>query len=353
MAGMFYSLQEAAKSLSRTEEQVKELVKDGKLREFRDGANVLFKVDEVKSLMSDTSIMAAKKSEPQPDQQPQEIEEDDIALAPENDDATIDIDQEPIGITEETIEPAIGETALGSELTDADTAIPDEGINVLGETDSDYQITDDTMAETRAEIQEASLEEIEEDVNLDTFGSGSGLLDLSLQADDTSLGGILDEIYTSEDEGQEAGSPAEAMDITADTEEMLAEGSFADTGIAPAVATAARAYMEPEPDLQSNTFGIVLVLPLLAVLYTAVVIVASLNNVIPSVLTTVQAMIWYVMIGIAVAAVLIVGIACMAGGGGTKKPKKPKPKKEKKPKKKKSRKGKKSKKDEPVDDEAD
>ena len=33
-------------------------------------------------------------------------------------------------------------------------------------------------------------------MNLDTFGSVSGLLDLSLQADDTSLGGILDEIYT-------------------------------------------------------------------------------------------------------------------------------------------------------------
>ena len=36
-----------------------------------------------------------------------------------------------------------------------------------------------------------------DDINLDSFGSGSGLLDLSLQADDTSLGGILDEIYRS------------------------------------------------------------------------------------------------------------------------------------------------------------
>ena len=57
---------------------------------------------------------------------------------------------------------------------------------------------------------EASLEEIEDDVNLDSFGSGSGLLDLSLQADDTSLGGILDEIYTSEgggEEGKAAGAP--------------------------------------------------------------------------------------------------------------------------------------------------
>lgn len=44
------------------------------------------------------------------------------------------------------------------------------------------------------EEQEIPLEQIEDDVDLDTFGSGSGLLDLALQADDTSLGGILDEI---------------------------------------------------------------------------------------------------------------------------------------------------------------
>ena len=50
-------------------------------------------------------------------------------------------------------------------------------------------------------------------MNLDSFGSGSGLLDLSLQADDTSLGGILDEIYTTEDEGAE---PAEAGTVEED-----------------------------------------------------------------------------------------------------------------------------------------
>jgi hypothetical protein len=59
------------------------------------------------------------------------------------------------------------------------------------------------------------LEEIEEDVNLDTFGSGSGLLDLSLQADDTSLGGILDEIYTS-DSGQDT-SETGALELGADS----------------------------------------------------------------------------------------------------------------------------------------
>jgi len=100
---------------------------------------------------------------------------------------------------------------MSNDLTDADTALTGLGTSVLGETDKDYAITDDTMAETAiptgagGTTPEVPLEEIEGDVNLDSFGSGSGLLDLSLQADDTSLGGILDEIYTAEDEGKELG----------------------------------------------------------------------------------------------------------------------------------------------------
>ena len=46
------------------------------------------------------------------------------------------------------------------------------------------------------------FDKMDEDINLDSFGSGSGLLDLSLQADDTSLGGILDEIYAEEDNAE-------------------------------------------------------------------------------------------------------------------------------------------------------
>ena len=42
MAGMFYSLKEAAKKLGKTEDQVKQWAKEDKLREFRDGSNLLF-----------------------------------------------------------------------------------------------------------------------------------------------------------------------------------------------------------------------------------------------------------------------------------------------------------------------
>ncbi len=62
MAGMFYSLKEVAEKLNKTEDQIREIVKTGKLREFRDGPNLLFKVDEVEALMSDTNIMALEES---------------------------------------------------------------------------------------------------------------------------------------------------------------------------------------------------------------------------------------------------------------------------------------------------
>ena len=50
MAGMFYTIQEVATKLGKTEDQIKQLVQEGKLREFRDGAKILFKVNEVDAM---------------------------------------------------------------------------------------------------------------------------------------------------------------------------------------------------------------------------------------------------------------------------------------------------------------
>jgi hypothetical protein len=62
MAGMFYSLQEAVEKLNKTEDELKQIVKEGKLREFRDGPNLLFKVEEVEALMSDTGVMPSEQA---------------------------------------------------------------------------------------------------------------------------------------------------------------------------------------------------------------------------------------------------------------------------------------------------
>ena len=53
MAGMFYSLKETAERLGKTEDEVKQLATDGRLREFRDGSNLLFKIDEVNALVAE------------------------------------------------------------------------------------------------------------------------------------------------------------------------------------------------------------------------------------------------------------------------------------------------------------
>jgi len=181
-------------------------------------------------------------------------------------------------------------------------------------------------------------------VNLDSFGTGSGLLDLSLQADDTSLGGILDEIYTPGEEGQkESDEAVAALDEPVDTEQMLtAVGIEAQPSemAAPMISS----YAEPKPDAVSNAFGIVLFIPLLAVIYTAIVAIAGMNGLMPGALKPIQSIVWYVMGGLAAVSLVVIAAPLVLKPGGAKAAKKPKAKKEKKPKPPKVKKEKKKKK---------
>ena len=77
---MFYSMQEAAEKLKMTREQLQQIISEGKLREFRDGANVLFKVDEVQALAPEAA--AAEPSEAPAAQEPG-IDTAEISLAAE------------------------------------------------------------------------------------------------------------------------------------------------------------------------------------------------------------------------------------------------------------------------------
>lgn len=339
MAGMFYSIREVSEKLGKSEDEVRQLVKAGRLREFRDGPNLLFKVDEVAALMNDTGLMMAKK-------------EADSTSSPQAEKPVPE--EKPAPAPTPKTEAQAGEILLASEtpekpseeihLTDADTQIVEEGIKVLGDTDT-AGLLGDTGGETfkglsgtPAPGKEASLEEIEKDVSLDTFGSGSGLLDLSLQADDTSLGGILDEIYTPGAEGKtpaaathaEGSAEGSAMEVAAEADQILAEGQFPEVLAAPPIGVTPQTYVETAPDAMSNALGIMLFIPLLAVIYTAIVAVAGVGNMMPAVLKPAQAYIWYIAGGLAAASLVITGIG--ASMSGEKKPKAPKPPKVKKEK---------------------
>jgi excisionase family DNA binding protein len=411
---MFYSLREAAEKLNATEDQVKQLATQGKLREFRDGSNLLYKVDEVDELLSAASGAQAEQEaaapaeepseaedieelaelesfdefelepEAQPEQEPVELEdtaepagveepEEEIEAPQEKSEAPqeqvepeeeseLEAQEEPepekkpqveaegtAGDEEISLAPESGIAPAESGLTEADTALTGDGISVLGETDADYDVTGDTSAETTVApsaggtTPEQPLEEVEEDVNLDSFGSGSGLLDLSLQADDTSLGGILDEIYTpegGEGEPKEPTAEGSAEQVAAEAEQIMPEEIAAPE---PAIATPAvvQPYAEAPPDTVSKTLGMLMFLPLAILLYTTIVAVAGLRGVVPSILTSIQGLIWYIMIGALVATGIVVGASFLLTGDfakAGKKPKKPKAKKEKKAKK--SKKGK-------------
>jgi excisionase family DNA binding protein len=293
MAEMFYSLEQVMDKLGKSKDEVKDLIQQGKLREFRDGEKMLFKIDQVDALAEEMNVL---------------LEESSIELSPL-----------------ETTEFSLGLDSTASEeseaITEADTRVDSQGISVLGETDIDeYQLTDDTKAETH-EIPagDKELGKIEDDVSLDSFGSGSGLLDLSLQADDTSLGAdILDDIYPGD--GADAAVGAEGdLDVAAEAEQMFAEATEPEqkeeVGLAVEEIEEApqmiQAIPAAPPAPTSNAFGIALVLPLLVVIYTVIVVVASAMDVKPVILTAVQDIIWWILGGLAVLAVIVDIVAWM------------------------------------------
>src|SRR6266568_230156 len=53
MAKMFYTMEETKASLGRNEEEIKQLAREGRLREFRDGPRLMFKADQVEQLKSE------------------------------------------------------------------------------------------------------------------------------------------------------------------------------------------------------------------------------------------------------------------------------------------------------------
>jgi excisionase family DNA binding protein len=351
MAGMFYTIQEVAVKLGKTEAEIRELVKQGKLREFRDGAKILFKVNEVDALVGSSEPMQEETtisltpledtvSMPQVGDSSAPIDLTDELLSPTSSTEPMEFDisedlappktpgsstSGPINLDEDITAPKTPGSStsgpidlgdMGSEegfdLSKDDTQMTGEGLNVLGGADTEYKITDDTMGKTRApEPNEPSLEKIEEDVNLDSFGSGSGLLDLSLQADDTSLGGVLDEIYPGADiaQGEAAAEPAAPIDVAAEAE-ILSETASASAE----PAAYATAYAEPEPDAASNMTGLMLVIPLLAAIYTIIVAASAVNGTSPIILTAVQEIIWFVLIGAAVISLIIMALGFVFGG---------------------------------------
>ena len=169
MAKIFYSIEETAAKLGKTATEVQELAASGKLQEFRDRDRLVFKVEQVDLLShgSDNFSLADSKGG------------SGMELALE--------DSSPgIGVG--------GGGGSGSGIEIDEGAKERSGISIF-----DTESTDegDPSAVTLITPHSGA-----EPLSLESVGSGSGLLDLTREGDDTSLGAdLLEDVYKSDEDG--------------------------------------------------------------------------------------------------------------------------------------------------------
>jgi hypothetical protein len=149
---MYYTEAEAAGKLGVTPDQLAGQVREGKLRVFQSGGQKMFKADEVDALAGGG--------------------EEEIELAPASGDA-VDLSA-----------AAPSSKPPGKE----DTVITAAGISIFDDEELEIEPAD-PMAKTQI------APSLEEQMSTEGVGSGSGLLDLTRESDDTSLGAeVLDHI---------------------------------------------------------------------------------------------------------------------------------------------------------------
>ncbi len=229
MGKQFYSLDEVCEMLGKTPDSIRKLVRDGTLREFRDAGKIFFKAEDIEQLAPGTTTSGA---------------EDEVLLEAADEPAASGSPPPPSDGTS-----VIGLAPVEEDEQDKkeDTVITASGIGVFD--DDELEIDADPMAATQ--ITDAP---IDDQVALEGSGSGSGLLDLTRESDDTSLGAeLLDEIYPGEEGGAEpAVAEAEAL---AEVEEEPAPAAAARASAPPAAEAAA------EPALATAEIGAAVAAP--------------------------------------------------------------------------------------------
>lgn len=162
MAKMFYTLEEAAQKLGMDVDDVKGLTESGQLQEFRDQDQIMLKVEQVDLLSGDDSDESA-------------------GMIPLADSGEI----EPISMS-----------SSGSAFAIGDDDPDQTGVSIFDPEEDDDS---DPMDATQVTPGLGGF------ADFDAGASGSGLADLALEVDDTSLGAdLLDDVYSSTGSGSRA-----------------------------------------------------------------------------------------------------------------------------------------------------
>jgi hypothetical protein len=315
MAKMFMNAEEASQRLRVSEEQLKALVREGKLREFRDAGKVNYKTTDVEKVASEKSgapappakssagsvaggsavgrsSSAAGRSAAGKSAAGRSAAgasaSGEILLEPVEDSS---IELAPAGSDILTLERAdAADTATGAELTKRKkegSSVPSVGVNVFDDDELDEHV--DPLAQT-AVSDVAGL-------GIEGAGSGSGILDLTRESDDTSLGAeLLEEIYTGDEPGEkkEAGSGvAMGEDTRAGLDAGIPEAAEPEPALAgPSLAVARTRTVVTEvidygPDPVSSALTALLVVAVAVMGVAGLAAAAMVQGVVPGLLGTV------------------------------------------------------------------
>mgnify|MGYP001376869202 CR=1 FL=1 len=217
MAKMFYSLQEAASKLKKSEGDVRQMAAKGEITEFRDGDRLIFKVDQIDLLAGDDDGDSSEMSSM-------------IPLADTGGASAMGygLEESSAGSMASGAPSAPGASGVGSGLMGGSGS----GAPSKGGSGSGMMAGGAGNAKERSGVPVFDIDELEEadpsavtqvtdggidgGFTLDSIGSGSGLMDLTRESDDTSLGaeGLLDELYN-KDEGtaSESANPSAGSSI--------------------------------------------------------------------------------------------------------------------------------------------
>jgi len=280
--GEYYTQEQAMKKLALSKDDLVDLVREGKLREFRVDGQPNYKVKEIDTLAMELN--------------PTFSNSDDESSFGTGSDSAIELlpaDASDGGTDvlslEETGEPVAPVNTPSKE----DTVITPAGVNVFDE-DELAGLDADPMAKTQI------AHSISDELQIEGSGSGggSGLLDMTRESDDTSLGAeLLDEIYSGEETQPDKAPPELAGQP--ESFEQISE---------PAAPAVPRMVVQVE-DPWAGLFSGLLIGACAVLLFAGFVTVGLVQNTLPGFVGSMASM-WYLWL---IIAVVISGIGAGAG----------------------------------------
>lgn len=311
MAKMFYTLDEAKEALGKSEEEIKQLVHERGLREFRDGTRLMFKADQVEQFKNE--LGGGGQVPDQVDLGPSDSgapiglvdsrnASGSVVTLSDTDAASgTGVDLGLSGSQGGMPSPSHLDSGLGSGLSGSGlgNVSGGSGVTVFRPDEIDERV--DPMAQT------AMSGSLQDQINLEGVGSGSGLLDLTREGDDTSLGAeLLDDISSG---GSHAAAPVIAASDTGSGSVIGAPSS----GVAMGNVISSPIYVEAADSMAPALAGAALGAALI-VLFGGFIVTGAVLGFYPSVLESVASNgVWAIFGGGLVVSIILFVIGMIAG----------------------------------------